>query len=254
MLQSLIPNNQEGFPTSYVIPDAISPDLDVPDLNAVSQTIDYINTTPIVSGVPFWERLDCEPMDYYRMFKAYRDTNQRSLKQISKNSNLSPSIIHGISQMYHWQIRVQAFDSFAAQTLEAERTIAIAKMENKHKTAADTLFQIVLKEIQKWQDQGLLVTVSLKELTDLLDKAVRLERLSLGVPPDAPITSKDVEPIRNTINFNLKQNNINTSTPTTILSPDANISKLQQVLDVLVVNNALPNNTDIIDAEVEDEN
>ncbi|MHA1302900.1 MAG: hypothetical protein ACTSPI_04250 [Candidatus Heimdallarchaeaceae archaeon] len=242
MLQSGIPSNQFG-PTGYIKPDAISmPDGDIPPLNQITQKIDYIDSFPIVDGLPIWERLDCEPLDHYELFKAYRLQDKRSLSRIAKENNLPTAFVHSLSKIYHWQLRVEAYDRYQEVQFEKERNKAIVAMEGRHKKAAEELFDIVLKEIKKWKEHNLLTTASLKELKDLLETAIKFERLSLGISPDKPITEKDVTPIKKVININTK----NQTNQTLNVGPrleKAEVSRLQEVVDVLTMNNALPQKT-----------
>lgn len=258
MLQSALPNNQYG-PTAYIKPDAINLNEDIPSLEHITQPIDYIDTFPIIDGLPFWERLDCEPFDYYDLFKDYRNDDQHSLKRIARKYELPNSFVHALSKIYHWQARAAQYDRYQANEFEKARNKAIVAMEGRHKKAAEELFDIVLTEIKKWKKENLLTTASLKELKDLLETAIKFERLSLGISPDKPITEEDVKPIRNIININSTKNTQNQNTINLEKPQPEEVSRLQQVLDVLVLNNALPqkqadiDNNETVEAEILDE-
>jgi hypothetical protein len=125
-VQSEVQCTPNNLPMYYTDPQIILEDMvsnrlvdnnvDPDTKNLALTQIDFLDGLPIVNGLPFWERLDCEPLNYYRLFKTYRDEklteSKRSFQKLEKDTNTGLSYLYALSKIYHWQSRIRAFDIY----------------------------------------------------------------------------------------------------------------------------------------------
>jgi hypothetical protein len=257
-LQKNIDVTSNNLPIAYIDPQIILEEIiDNSDANAnISQElitlsttfIDYLDGVPIVGGLPFWERLDCEPLDYYRLFKTYRDYKliepKRSFEKLEADTNTPRPYLYALSKVYHWQQRALAFDIYKMDEIERERNRQVSIMENKHKKAAERIFEICTTYLEVMEETGLLAAYSPKEMQGWAELAIKLERLSLGLSPDKPITKEDTEKVKqivNVTNNQMNQTNLTNQQLTILpndpmmgLSEDDRKKFLQDVTDTLL--------------------
>lgn len=261
-LQDSLGRNSDGLPIAYIDPDIILSKHSLTPLEALMQTppleslvpLSYLEgfaTTP--DSLPFWERLDGEPLEYHALFRAYRDMlyprldprlpyatqlgstteydehntehepaeepltileqaereaqsqsqsqsqrkpryeasydieNPRSIKSlrslyiVAQRANVSRNVIKVISNMYHWAVRVKAFDIYRKAQIELHRSFEVERMEGTHAKAARVIFDRCMDYLEDNLEQ-----LDPKTALSWLQTAVELERLSLGLSPDKP--------------------------------------------------------------------
>ena len=146
-------NNKSEEDNITQIPDRV--------INDATVTIDYLEDVPVANGLPFWERIDCEPVAYYKLFKLYRDQkegkkgrNQRSFENLKETTGIPESAIHALSNVYHWQYRVKAYDLFKENTIELEKQKIIKSMENDHIGAAKKVFARCMEYLDDISENG----------------------------------------------------------------------------------------------------
>jgi hypothetical protein len=217
-------------------------------INSSLVPIDWIENTPVVNGLPIWERLDCEPLEYYRLYKLYRDQktvgittendnviHQRSFDNLEKSTNIKRQALYALSMVYHWQIRVKLFDQFRENIIEKEKERLIKLMESRHSVAARDVFDKCMTYFKNL-DEGQMKTISPKAMLSWLEMAVKLDRLSLGIPADKPMTKDETERIGKIINITKTDNK---TLNITANSKDKD-SYLQEMLDILEIAGATP--------------
>ena len=258
-LQKNISTTPNNLPTAYIDPQVILEEMvanaDEKDnmifsnetIAIATTQIDFLDGLPVINGLPFWERLDCEPLEYYRLFKTYRDMKltdpTRSFEKLNKDTNTETSYLYALSKIYHWSQRVKAFDLYQLTLIEKARTRQVEVMEGKHKKAAERIFEICTTYLEVMEETGLLAAVSPKEMQGWAELAIKLERLSLGLSPDKPITNEDTEKIKNVINFtNIEtqqnqqnMNQLNVNNPIKGLSDTERNKFLQEVANTLLI-------------------
>ena len=246
-LQKNQPLNHNGLPSAYIDPQAIaetgltiSPSTEV--INKSMIALNYLEGYPVVHGLPFWEKLDGEILYFYRFFQCYRNmkeqTGSRSLNKVAELSNQDTSIIHNLSNAYHWRSRVKAYDMYMEQQLEVIRQNNIKKMENKHFELADKLFddikEIMGKVITLMKNSPKDTAEYQAQLRSWFKFSVTLHRLSLGLKPDTPLDAKDYMPGAVTnYTFNQtdsRQVNVN---PSIAKDPSIKVDKMQEVVNLL---------------------
>ena len=240
-LQSSMPTNSDSLPLSYINPaiiletgvlqDSISNE----DADASVVNISYLEGFPTVEGLPFWERLEGEVLDYYNTFKHYRNMKDskgtRSLAATAEAAGAPISQIHILAQIYHWTARCKAYDMYKSGEIQAERNRFVRLMENKHMTAAQTMFTDCVTYLK-----DNLKALKPVDAVKLLEMAVKLERLSLGLDPEKPYfkgqdTSADGRTIIQNYQIQAPQPGVSQNDNTT--------SQLQEVISILSASGAL---------------
>jgi len=235
---------------------------ELPDkvINQAMVPIDWLDGVPIVDGLPVWERLDCEPLGFYHLFKIYRNQKMvgiekvgtektgteknnedssetvryaRSFENLKEATRLPIKGLYAISWVYHWQMRAQFYDRFKEDLLEKERNRLITLMENKHRDAADKIFEKCMKYLTDL-DKSKLEKVNPKQMLDWLEFAVKMDRLALGIPADKPLTKDDKAKIEQTVKIGKMENK------TLNISGADGGKYLQELVNILEEAKALP--------------
>ena len=244
--QNNIERLDNNLPLAYIDPQVIvehltEEELIQQEIDQATIAIDYLEGFPVVNGLPFWERLDCEPLDYYKLFKIYRNQKNtdstRSFEKLIEQTTTKIGYLYALSKIYHWQDRCKAFDLFNSFLIDKERSKAIKIMEGKHKKTAEKMWELCEKYLTELEDKpDKLLNFKPAEFKSLLVEARKLERLSLGLsgdrPPAQPTTIE-----KTTINVDSKTMVDNK----TISIPSGDkIEYLQEIVDVLHKAKALP--------------
>lgn len=196
-----IPLNADGIPKMYIDPTQIMPhllDIDTPDdlaesvVEEAKTAIDFEDGFPTVEGVPFWERLEGEPMPYYKLFKEYREMKfvgeansrgyiSRSIAKLSESSSIPGKHLNALSHIYHWQLRVKAFDKYKEMQCALDKQRNIEMLENKHAKVSNELLDQAVDYLLQHPEQ-----LSPKTAIDLVQLSIRAGRLAVGLNPDKP--------------------------------------------------------------------
>lgn len=245
----------DGVPDYYIDPSIILPVLDgvdVPDdlpdtiLNQAKVKIDMEDGLPVVEGIPYWERLDGEPVPYYKLFKEYRDMKylnsenrlSRSIAKLAESTQMTGKQLNCLAKTYHWSTRCIAFDQYKAKEKVAMRQQAVENLEIKHSRISDELLDQAVDYIMKHPEQ-----LSPKVAIDLAKLAIETGRLSVGLEPNKASsgTSKggsktDINIINQNANGSeggVSQTNIRTDVQKKADENAQDISNLQSILHVL---------------------
>lgn len=249
-VQSTIPTNDQGLPVAYIDAATLVGLSNTDDPLEAAVPLSYLEGYPALNGLPFWERLESEPLDEYELFKVYRDlpfdpTNPDGIRSItrvasraaaSKVSFSSPSFLYALAKIYHWYSRARAFDIYHRLVLETRRQREIEIMENTHAKAAQKLFDIALDYFQRHTEE-----LSGKTAVEVLKFASQLHRLSLGLFPDKPGTgtgtgNQDLpsQTIQTVINMSSDQ------LDSVAVTQRSTESRLLQIVQILKQSGALP--------------
>ena len=192
------PQRGDGLPMAYVDAAALTgymleaeePD-DIPDtaLDAALVPIESCDGIPTTgTGVPLWERLDGEPIPYYKMFTEYREMKytdlQRSISKLSEASQMPAKHLNALSKCYHWQLRVKAYDKYKEQQKQLARQYEIEKLETRHSAAAKQLIEQAVDYLLMHPEQ-----LSPKTALQMYEIATKHERLALGLDPTKPFAT-----------------------------------------------------------------
>lgn len=265
-----LPTNGQGIPLRLVnpmglmtvLPECESTD-DVPEdvFEDALWDVQIEDAMPLINGIPIWERFDGEQVQYYKFFKEYREslytTGSRAIVKVAESLNVEPRALTLLSKTYHWQLRCKAYDLHQRHLAERKRLYAIEKMESKHKETADKLLEMSMDYMENHTEQ-----LNPKIALQMLETAVKMGRLSLGLSPDKPGTG---ESGGTSININQSSNaplgEMNTSVEVNqggnnTGSATEDLSKIQSILHILDKSGAL-DKVNVVEADytvVEDEN
>lgn len=220
-------------------------------------------------GTPFWERIEGESVEYYELFKAYREATHikyletahsdakdpnvryplqhersrrsaRSVHTIADRADIERGVAVTISRLWFWHERARAHDIYQAEQLELLRHAQIQYMENVHSVAARKIFNISLDFLDKNKQD-----LNPKTALEWFQMAIELERLSLGLPKDKPAIEAEAESQRTDrrswvqVNVNNQENHIEQKRE----AGDAN-ARLREILSTLDGADALKDITD----------
>lgn len=151
---------------------------------------------PTVHGVPVWERQEWERIEYYNLFKLYRDMRYafynesdalvtiRSLNTLAKATRLSPNVVHYLSVVYHWSLRVSLYDNWM-NALQMHR-VAVKRnlMLDRHTKISQSLISKAFSCLNKSAEK-----MSPKDALEMLKLGLAYERISAGLIGDKPDTA-----------------------------------------------------------------
>lgn len=253
-IQKTVPKDGGNFPLYYVDPRVIleyltTENFSIEKLEDIPQRIisdsmviiEWDDGIPIVEGYPIWEKLDCEPMPEYKLFKLYResikvgDTSRRSFENLSKTQDIKVRALYALSKVYHWRLRVKAFDLYRFEILEAEKNNIIKNMETTHRQAAENIFGKCVKYFEGLSEEEL-KKVSPKDMLSYFKEGIKLWRMSLGMPDKivSKEETKKSEKIERIEIGKIESRTLN------INEPQKKKEYLQDVIDILDSAGALP--------------
>jgi len=150
------------------------------------------------------------------------------------------SYLHALSGIYHWQPRVNAYDTYKKIELEKVKNKEIKELESNHLKAAKKIFDYCVDYFEKLASTNEIAKMPPSQIIDWWEKAAKLGRLSLGMPSDKPTTIENQANkvvIEKQVNFNQNTNQQNNQKNLTI---NADKKFLQEVMQILTTANALP--------------
>ena len=209
------PQRGDGLPVAYIDAAALTgymleaeePD-DIPDtaLDAALVPIENNDGIPTTgTGGPLWERLDGEPIPYYKMFTEYREMKytdlQRSISKLSEQSQMPPKHLNALAKCYHWQLRVKAYDKYKEQQKQLIRNNEIEKLEERHSKSAKKLMQQAVDYLLLHPEQ-----LSPKVALQMYELATKHERLALGLDPTKPFATAGGRNVPGGVSVNITNN------------------------------------------------
>lgn len=200
-LQSTIETNNQGIPMKYIDPNVVAECVpyaksvdDIPEekFQQAFVNIEFEDGIPVIDGVPFWERLDGERIDYYKIFKEYRDMKYtdelgyeaRSIAKLADNMKVPGRLLTILSKIYHWTPRTKAFDIYKARQFELQKAKQREQLESKHAKTANELLEQALSYIQKHPN-----ALNPKVALQMIELGMKYGRISVGLQGDKPGTA-----------------------------------------------------------------
>jgi hypothetical protein len=179
---------ETGNISGYYDPSTLSPEYDAPRY----VRLNYSTGVPVIDGVPFWERLPNEPMEYMEAFVHFRNQlAPRLVSKTAKHFNVSPRQLEVIAEMWMWNQRAEAFDGYIETYRTNQRKVEIVGVKAKHAKLADSLLQHIephLIELAKDASE-----LEPDEMLNLMDRIIQLHRISHDLPANAPEKSSSNE-------------------------------------------------------------
>lgn len=217
-----VPVNSSGIPKVYIDPTQLLPHLiniDTPDalsdeiVDNAKIAINFDDGMPTIDGIPFWERLEGEPIPYYKMFKEYRELKYvdiankgvsltRSIAKLAENSGMSGKQLNALAKVFHWQSRVKAYDYFKEYERQLTRQRDVELLECKHAKISNQLLDQAVEYLLGHPEQ-----LSPKVAIDLATLAMKSGRISVGLNPDKPGSTSESSGGRGGTNINIVSQN-----------------------------------------------
>jgi hypothetical protein len=172
---------------------------------------------------------------------------QRSLAQVASRIHKSARLVERWSSQYHWQQRAATWDKLVAAAAQASYLEASAAIAKSHAGEAAELRARALARLQALPLDTLPPAVALK----LWIEAIRIERLSLGLPTDNTHATASVQQqVNATIHSTLPEDELEAIYQ---LTHDKHARDLAtQLFDALMMGDAdmggdAPDDTDVVD-------
>ena len=128
-----------------------------------------------------WERRLRESAKAYAAFVVYRDLGaERSTAAVARSLGRSKTLIDRWSSRHGWVARARARDDEIDRQTTAAKLREAVEMEDRHGRAAVALQARALQALKDIQGDK----VSPRDLTYMMDIAVKIERLSRGQPSE----------------------------------------------------------------------
>lgn len=213
---------------------------------------------PTINAIPIWERIEGETTEVYELFKQYRMmktlNKTRTMYNLSLITNVSVGHLETIRRLYNWDYRVQAFDAYTT----AERQLMLeqyrVEIEGKHLQMANKLAQQAFEYFENNENM-----ITPKVALQMLDWAVKLERISTGMNPETRGTINGTERIQ----LNVQNNIANNSDTPPVPSNNGNKTEVEKLSDdkdrlstmINILNDIgvlTPQNDDVVDVSYEE--
>ena len=224
-LQKHISFNVSGQPNSFV---------NITELLRQNANLDFSNIDerifmpvilqegiPTVNAVPIWERLDGEPIEVYEIFKKYRMLKelkkQRTMFNLSLLTNIPVSQLEVIRHLFNWNYRVQAFDEYTTMERQLMLEQYRVDVEGKHLKVANELSDMAFTYLKENESM-----ITPRVAMQMLDWAVKLERITVGLNPSNEGTING----SGRIQLNVQNNIANNSEGSTVV--ETNKSEMEQ--------------------------
>lgn len=148
---------------------------------------------PTLQGIPLWERQEWERIEYYNLFKLYRDMRyafynesdallvNRSLAVLAQATRLNASTINYLSEVYSWNLRIELYDAWMAAMQQRRISIKRSLMLDRHSKVSQELIRKAFSCLSKHGDK-----MSPKDALEMLKLGLAYERISLGLLGDKP--------------------------------------------------------------------
>ena len=148
----------------------------------------------LIAGVPVWDRMEGERLDFYLLFKLYRDARyglidsgdyvlcSRSLAGLAGKLDLPTQLLNVISRIYHWAARCEYYDTFFEMEIARRRQMEVQLLQRDHLKFSTQLLTNSIAFLHDNQHQ-----LTPKDAISMAELGFKFSRLSLGLAPDKPL-------------------------------------------------------------------
>lgn len=158
-------------------------------LAAATVYLNYEQGFPIFrNGMPFWAKMDYESVEAYTAFTKYLE--QPGARTFHGMPEFVPDLLVEWHSTYYWSYRARAYDLFKAAHHQRMREQRILGMQDSHYTQAEKVLGRVTKAIESISDEDL-KEVGADKLVGMLDRLVKVQRISVGLSAQGANTDAD---------------------------------------------------------------
>ncbi|MBQ8997731.1 MAG: hypothetical protein IJ086_03430 [Clostridium sp.] len=211
---------------------------------------------PTVNSIPIWERIEGEPTEAYEVFKQYRmlkmNNKPRTMYNLSLLTNIPVAHLETMRHLFNWNYRVQAFDAY----ISAERQLMLeqyrVEIEGKHLKMANKLAEQAFSYFEENESM-----ITPKVALQMLDWAVKLERITTGLNPAERGTINGSERIQLNVQNNVTSGGDNTSTSVTtnkteVEQVEEDKDRLATMVNILSEIGVLTTDNSVVDVDYEE--
>ena len=259
-LQKYISFNHHGQPNSFVnITELLRHNSDLNFANLDERLFLPViiqEGIPTINAIPIWERIEGEPTEAYEIFKQYRMMKElnktRTMYNLSLLTNVPVSHLETMRHLFNWNYRIQAFDAYTA----AERQLMLeqyrVEIEGKHLKIANKLAEQAFNYFKENESM-----ITPKVALQMLDWAVKLERITTGLNPDGKGTINGSERIQLNVQNNIANTGDNTTSSSTsnkteVEQTEEDKDRLATMVNILNEIGVLTPDSSVVDVDYED--
>jgi hypothetical protein len=160
-------------------------------VNEATVPVEYVDNMPCIHGVPIWERLDGEKVQYYDIYKDYRDMKwfggsqyaTRSIANVAIKLGVSGRLIQILSKIYLWAPRVQAYDAQKLKELNLQKEAEREHLESRHLEFSNKILEQAVAYLSKHD-----AALNPKIAVSMVELGMKYGRISAGLLGDKPGT------------------------------------------------------------------
>lgn len=125
-----------------------------------------------------WDQLERENSKNYGWFCAYRDLGtNRTFREAAEVTGMSLRNIMYVKERYDWERRARAWDAYKDQERQKAEINEVRDAGKRHARIAMQALEVISERIQNLEPHEIKPGM----IASLLDTAVRIERLALGM-------------------------------------------------------------------------
>ena len=155
--------------------------------------IEYMDNIATIQGLPVWDILPGERVDFHNVFKLYRDSRyflldtgdyaitNRTVAGLAKQLGIPGSSLTYISKLYSWTDRCALYDAYMEAEMQKRKAQQEIMLRNEHLKMSQ---QLASKAWDKLSKQ--INNLGPKELIQVLELGIKYSRISAGMLPDKP--------------------------------------------------------------------
>ncbi len=164
------------------------------DMKARStMNVEFMDATPTIQGIPVWDRISGERMDFYNVFKLYRDSRyflidngdyvivNRTIAGLARQLNIPGQVLTYISKLYSWSARCKLYDGFMEMEMQKRRFQREVLLQSDQLKMSSALCQKAFDYLSKN-----FANLNPKEALQALELGLKYSRISSGLLPDKP--------------------------------------------------------------------
>jgi hypothetical protein len=201
ILQSELPNS-DGKPTVLIDPSVFAefiPNCDSPaditdSMKERSQLpLEIYDDVATINGIPVWERLSGERMDFYNIFKIYRDMRygmldngdyvilSRTIAGLGRELGVPGILLSVLAKTYNWSARCAYYDTYMDHEIQKKRMQQVQLLQSDHFKLANRLMNKALDYLEKHS-----AAMKPRDAIEMLKLGFEYSRISVGLPGDKP--------------------------------------------------------------------
>lgn len=205
-LNSILPLNEFNLPRYFYRADLLDfhrlADLRRDDsetqlqetLESATVMLDYHHGYPTLDGgMPFWTQLGYESTEAYGAFALY--VEQAGARTFVGMTAYDPALLAEWFHTYCWMYRAKAYDMFRITHHSRMRMHRIMDTEDNHYLESQKIYARLIKAFGgKTQEE--LAAMEPNDLINALEKVVKIQRVSAGLPASgAPESARNEHPL-----------------------------------------------------------